>query len=100
MDALAVNYQSLHDYGAVSKQVVTEMAENARVRFDSDYTLATSGIAGPDGGTPDKPVGTVWIAVATREKVIAKRFLLGQHRERNIRKAALAALNMLRLEIQ
>jgi nicotinamide-nucleotide amidase len=65
----------------------------------TDYALATSGIAGPDGGTEEKPVGTTWIALATPEMVVAQKFLFGEHRGRNIRKAALAALNMLRVEL-
>jgi len=96
---LGVSHQSLIDMGAVSEVVVKEMAVGARKRFDTDYALSTSGIAGPDGGTPDKPVGTVWIALATKEKVIAKKFLFGGIRERNIRRAALWALNLLRLEL-
>jgi len=96
---LGVSHQSLSDKGAVSEKVVKEMAAGAQKRFDTNYALSTSGIAGPDGGTPDKPVGTVWIALATGEKVIAKKFLFGGIRERNIRRAALWALNLLRLEL-
>ena len=96
---LGVSHQALYNYGAVSETVITEMAEGVRQKLSADYALATSGIAGPDGGTPDKPVGIVWIALATREKVIAKKFLFGEIRERNIRRAALGALNMLRLEL-
>jgi len=99
MDELEVKLESLEQFGAVSKEVVTEMAVGVRKKLNTDYALATSGIAGPDGGTDEKPVGTTWIALATPEKVIAQKFLFGEHRGRNIRKAALAALNMLRVEL-
>ena len=75
------------------------MALGARERFKTDYAIATSGIAGPDGGTKEKPVGTTWIAVAGPKKLISKKFSLGEHRERNIIKASLFALNMLRRTI-
>ena len=90
---------SLIDFGAVSETVVKEMAESTRKMFQTDFAIATSGIAGPGGGTDDKPIGTTWIAVATPDKTITKNFLFGEHRERNIRKTALTALNMLRKEL-
>jgi nicotinamide-nucleotide amidase len=61
--------------------------------------IAVSGIAGPEGGTAEKPVGTTWIAIATPDSVVTRHVLLGDHRERNIRRAALQALNMLRKEL-
>jgi nicotinamide-nucleotide amidase len=85
--------------GAVSKEVVCIMAKEVMQRFNSDYAIAVSGIAGPDGGTDEKPVGTTWIAVATKEKIVAEKFLLGEDRGRNITKASIAALNMLRKEL-
>jgi nicotinamide-nucleotide amidase len=75
------------------------MAGGARKRFNSDFAVSVSGIAGPDGGTPEKPVGTVWIAVASKNGITAKKFTFGDHRGRNIRRAALAALNLLRLAL-
>jgi len=96
---LGVKEKSLIDFGAVSEAVVKEMAEGVRQKFNTGYAIATSGIAGPGGGTKEKPVGTTWIAVATPDKTIARHFLFGEHRERNIRKTALTALNMLRKEI-
>ena len=99
IDELGVSEKSLEQHGAVSKEVATQMAAGVRKKINSDYALAISGIAGPDGGTTEKPVGTTWIALATPEKVIAQQFLFGEHRGRNIRKAALAALNMLRVEL-
>lgn len=96
---LGVKQEALDKHGAVSETVVKQMAEGARSKFSTYYALSVSGIAGPDGGTDEKPVGTTWIGLATPEKTIAKRFLFGEHRGRNIRKSALAALNMLRVEI-
>ena len=95
-DVLGVKNNSLIKYGAVSEQVVTEMVTGIKRKFNTDFAIATSGIAGPDGGTIEKPVGTIWIAVATPEKLIAKKFLFGEHRQRNIRKTALSAMNLLR----
>jgi nicotinamide-nucleotide amidase len=86
----------LEKHGAVSRAVVELMAANIRKKFRTDHSIAVSGIAGPGGGTADKPVGTVWIAVASGEKVVAEQFRFGNDRERNIQKAAHAALNMLR----
>jgi nicotinamide-nucleotide amidase len=96
---LGVRQDDIINYGAVSKQVVTQMAENVRKELNTDYSIAISGIAGPDGGTTEKPVGTTWIAVATPENTIVKHFIFGDNRERNIRRAALTALNMLRMEL-
>ena len=95
-DVLGVKNNSLIKYGAVSEQVVTEMVTGIKRKFNTDFAIATSGIAGPDGGTIEKPVGTIWIAVATPEKLIVKKFLFGEHRQRNIRKTALSAMNLLR----
>ena len=70
--------------------------------FDVDYAIATSGIAGPDGGTEEKPVGTVWIAVATPVRLVTKEFHFGKRtgRAQIVERAAHAALNMLRIEIE
>ncbi|PKP33635.1 MAG: competence/damage-inducible protein A [Bacteroidetes bacterium HGW-Bacteroidetes-17] len=97
---IGVSKETLIKYGAVSEEVVIEMASGVQSRFNTDYAIAVSGIAGPDGGTEDKPVGTTWIAITTPDKkVIAKKYLFGEHRGRNIRKAALTALNMIRKEL-
>ncbi len=96
---LSVNHKSLIDHGAVSKEVVIEMARGVQQKFNTDYSIATSGIAGPGGGTAKKPVGTTWIAITTPFKTFAKKFQFGEHRQRNISKTALTALNMLRKEI-
>jgi nicotinamide-nucleotide amidase len=96
---IAVTLETLEKYGAVSEQCVIEMAEGCNKLFNTDYAIAVSGIAGPGGATDEKPVGTVWIAVATPEKTIAEKFSFGDNRERNILRACLSALNMLRLQI-
>ena len=98
-DLLNVNSELIHQYGAVSKQVVEQMALGANFRFGTDYSIATSGVAGPNGGTEDKPVGTVWIAIAADEKVYSKKLTLGDNRERNILISSLSALNLLRLKL-
>ncbi|MCD6366919.1 MAG: competence/damage-inducible protein A [Bacteroidales bacterium] len=96
---LGVNETVLEAKGAVSQEVVEQMAANVKAKFNTDYAIAISGIAGPTGGTPEKPVGTIWIGIATPDKVISQKFLFGEHRGRNIRRSALQALNMLRLKI-
>jgi nicotinamide-nucleotide amidase len=96
---LGVPHQILVDHGAVSEQTVIAMAEGIRARLSTDYAIAVSGISGPGGGTDDKPVGTTWIAVATPTETIARKFLFGEHRGRNIRKASVAAMNMLRSKL-
>lgn len=93
---LGVPHKVIEEYGAVSEQTVIAMAEGIRNYFATDFAIAVSGIAGPGGGTAEKPVGTTWIAIATPNETIARKFLLGDHRGRNIRKASMAALNMLR----
>lgn len=99
-NVLQVNGADLEKYGAVSCEVVEQMALGAKKILNTDYAIATSGIAGPDGGTEEKPVGTVWIAVAGPEKVISHKFELYKNRERNIHVASLNALNMLRKLIE
>lgn len=97
---LGVSTDSLIKFGAVSEQVAQEMALGVQAKFKTDYAISVTGIAGPDGRTEEKPVGTTWVAVAGPDKkIIAKKYLLGEHRGRNIRKAALTGLNMLRKEI-
>lgn len=93
---LQVQESSLNKYGAVSKTVATEMALGVKKALNADFAVATTGIAGPDGGTEDKPVGTVWIAVAGEQKVIAKKFVFGDNRERNIIRSSQTALQLLR----
>jgi len=97
---LDVKVETLIHYGAVSEETVIQMAENIRKKFRTDYAVAVSGIAGPDGGTEEKPVGTVWIAIATPGKTLSKKFLFGDNRLRNIQRASLTALNLLRINIR
>jgi nicotinamide-nucleotide amidase len=89
----------LEEHGAVSREVVEQMAKSSRIHFDTDFSVSTSGIAGPDGGTIEKPVGRTWIAVASRSGLVSAKFQFGEHRERNVVRASLAALNMLRIEL-
>lgn len=101
-EILNVREDNLKRRGAVSEEVVSDMALNTMGLFDVDYTIATSGIAGPDGGTPEKPVGTVWIAVATPVRLVTKLFHFGNRtgRKQIVERASHAALNMLRIEIE
>ncbi|MDB5088095.1 MAG: competence/damage-inducible protein [Mucilaginibacter sp.] len=92
---LGVKKETLAKFGAVSEETATEMVLGALHNFKSDYALAVTGIAGPDGGTPDKPVGTVWIAVASLNKTIVKKLTFGNKRRQNIERTAISALNML-----
>jgi nicotinamide-nucleotide amidase len=92
---LGVSEDDLRQRGAVSREVVEQMAQGALRVLGCDCAVATSGIAGPDGGTPDKPVGTVWIAVASKDGVTSRRCQFGALREQNVQRATLAALLML-----
>ena len=96
---LGVDGPTLEREGAVSEAVAAMMASGVRERLGTDFGLSITGIAGPDGGMPDKPVGTVWVAVASERKTITKKFSFGLDRGTNIRRSSVAALNMLREQI-
>ena len=94
---LGVKSETLSNHGAVSEATVAEMAEGVRQLFNADYGLASSGIAGPDGGTTDKPVGTVWIGCAGPEGVETRKLQLTQDRMLNIQLTGVAVLNLFRI---
>ena len=96
INQLGVKTETLNTYGAVSEQTVIEMSENVRKLMKTTYGLATSGIAGPNGGTPEKPVGTIWIAISSEKETITKQLTLGGFREQNIHLTAINILNLLR----
>jgi nicotinamide-nucleotide amidase len=89
----------LEKYGAVSEEVVSHMAGEARKLIDTDFCVATSGIAGPDGGSESKPVGTLWFAVSSKKGTVAEKRIFGTDRITNIKRFSLAALNLLRKQI-
>jgi nicotinamide-nucleotide amidase len=92
---LKVNSAMIIKHGAVSREVAEQMAAGVRKLLQADYSISVTGIAGPDGGTLEKPVGTVWIAIASSDETISKKFQFGDERERNIIRSANAALGML-----
>ncbi|BDX39194.1 CinA-like protein [Tenuifilaceae bacterium CYCD] len=93
---LNVDVNALNENGAVSQQVVEQMAVGVRELLKTDYSIAISGIAGPDGGTEFKPVGTVWIAVSSNRNLISKKYIFSNQRDINILRASNTALNLLR----
>jgi nicotinamide-nucleotide amidase len=97
---LGVSKTTLESYGAVSEPTVREMAQGALDHFKTDYAVSVSGIAGPGGDTPDKPVGTVWIAVASKQGIVSKLFKFGNKRVQNIERSASAALMMILNELK
>lgn len=96
---LGVQESVLENHGAVSEETVKAMAAGARRLFNSDYAVATSGIAGPGGGTDLKPVGTLWIAVASESEIICEKRVFGNNRSINIMRFSIAAMNLLRKQI-
>ena len=92
MNLLNVKQATLDNHGAVSQQVVEEMAKGAIEAFGTDCAIAVSGIAGPDGGTAEKPVGTVWICTICKDSVVSKQYMFGKSRENNIRRSAVTAI--------
>lgn len=96
---LGVDPESLNRYGAVSQSVAEQMAEGVRRATGVTYGISTTGIAGPTGGTPEKPVGTVWMAVATPNGVFSRRMVFGSVRSQNIERASSNCINLLRLQL-
>ncbi len=99
-DILGVNYDDITSYGAVSEQVARQMAEGARRVTGADYAIATTGIAGPTGGSAEKPVGTVWMAVATPTQTIAMLRNCGTDRGQIINRASAYVIEMLYKELK
>ena len=99
-DVLGVSRADLKKYGAVSSTVAEQMASGVRRLLKTDYAVATTGIAGPTGGSDEKPVGTVWIAVATPTKVVSRKYVFGKDRSINIERFAASALSMLIVEME
>ena len=95
-DLLQVDKNTLTTLGAVSEEVVIQMAKGALKNLQTDYTIAVSGIMGPDGGTANKPVGSVWVAVGNNKKIQTQLLHFRFDRQRNIQLTATNALNMLR----
>jgi nicotinamide-nucleotide amidase len=98
-EILGVDNNIFEREGAVSETVVLRMAESARRLLKTDYCVATSGIAGPDGGTQQKPVGTLCIAVSSDSGTVSETHTFGTERIHNIRRFSLAAMNLLRTQI-
>lgn len=96
---LGVLPETLEAYGAVSEETIRQMAEGVRKALGTSVGIATSGIAGPDGGSPEKPVGTIWIACSTEQRTVTRLLKLGQYRDQNIQLTTMYVLNMLREEI-
>jgi nicotinamide-nucleotide amidase len=100
LDILKVKPETLSNFGAVSEETVIEMAENVRKLTGSTYAISTSGIAGPGGGTPEKPVGTIWLAATNGKITVTKKLSLGKDRLTNIAYTSKAGLNLLRLQLK
>ena len=98
-DQLAIDPIIIEQKGAVSEDVAIGMAESVRIKMNTDFAISCTGIAGPDGGNEEKPVGTVWIGISGNGSAYAKKYRFGGDRTRNIEITAMTALNMLRKEI-
>ena len=99
MRQLGVKPETLEKHGAVSEPTIIEMANLVRAKFNTDIGVATSGIAGPGGATPEKPVGTVWIAYSDKHQTVTKKLQLSKDRMINIKAASVAVLNLIRLSL-
>lgn len=93
---LHVDTHTIETCGVVSEETVCEMVKGAMDTLNTDYAIATSGVAGPGGGTPETPVGTIWIAVGNRKKIVTMKLEGDDGREQNIVKATCSALHLMR----
>lgn len=93
---LHVDTHTIETCGVVSEETVCEMVKGAMDTLNTDYAIATSGVAGPGGGTPETPVGTIWIAVGSRKKIVTMKLEGDDGREQNIVKATCSALHLMR----
>lgn len=94
-ELLHVKKETLEAKGAVSEETVVEMVKGAMEVLHTDYAVATSGVAGPGGGTPDKPVGTIWVAAGNKEKVLTAKLTDDEGRDKNIQAATAKTLQLL-----
>lgn len=92
---LQVKAGTLETYGAVSEETVIEMVKGAMQVFNTDFAVATSGIAGPAGGTPEKPVGTIWVAAGCKDKIVTAKLTEDNGRDKNIQSATKKTLQLL-----
>lgn len=93
---LRVNVDTIETYGVVSEETVCEMVKGAMETLNTDYAIATSGVAGPGGGTPEIPVGTIWIAAGSRNKIVTLKLDGDEGRDQNIARATSSALHLIR----
>tara|TARA_B100000959_G_scaffold279847_1_gene340675 strand:+ start:133 stop:1383 length:1251 start_codon:yes stop_codon:yes gene_type:complete len=100
INSLGIDQDTLNKYGAVSKEVAEQMAKNIRIRFNSSIGISSTGIAGPSGGTKEKPVGTIWIAFSDKEKTISKKLILTKRRDVNTVLTTINSLNLLRKNLK
>jgi len=96
---LGVKWESLKEHGPVSQQVVEEMVVGVKKKLGTECAISTSGIAGPEGGSDENPIGTIWISVSTPERTVSECFHFGKDREKNIERSAQTALRMLQKEL-
>jgi nicotinamide-nucleotide amidase len=99
MRQLGVRPETLEQFGAVSEETIREMANLVRAKFNTDIGVATSGVAGPGGATPEKPVGTVWIAYSDKHHTVTKKLQLTKDRMLNIQYGSFAVLNLIRTSL-
>jgi PncC family amidohydrolase len=96
INLLGVKPETLEAHGAVSEETIREMIAGVMKALDTDYAVATSGIAGPGGGTPEKPVGTIWVAAGKGDQIVTRKLEGDEGREINVARATYAALQLLR----